>query len=142
METAQESKNPDLAELLARFFCKIEDRESFGALLFTCYELIRPDIAVELGWRYGFMEFAMPFFVQALKDINMKLDQVNKKTDDIQLKGEKVIEQQMNAPVDLEMMMPGLNPYQAIMPPPQEMMGMMPGMNNMFTQQPFGMSFQ
>jgi len=128
METAQESKNPDLAELLARFFCKIEDRESFGALLFTCYELIRPDIAVELGWRYGFMEFAMPFFVQALKDINMKLD--------------KVIEQQMNAPVDLEMMMPGLNPYQAIMPPPQEMMGMMPGMNNMFTQQPFGMSFQ
>merc|ERR1712190_437952 len=45
METAFDSDNADLAESLLRFFCcEIESKECFAVCLYTCYDLIRPDI--------------------------------------------------------------------------------------------------
>lgn len=61
IDTAAESKDQDLTEDLLRFFVSVQDRGCFSATLFTCYDLIRPDVAVELAWRNGYTDFAMPY---------------------------------------------------------------------------------
>jgi clathrin heavy chain len=58
-----ESKKTDLVEDLLRFFVAQGEKEMFTCCLFTCYDLIRPDIAMELSWRFGLLEYAMPFFI-------------------------------------------------------------------------------
>ena len=49
METAAQSGDPEIAEELLRFYVEQNERECFAAALFTCYDLIRPDIAVEVS---------------------------------------------------------------------------------------------
>lgn len=61
IDTAAESADIDIAEDLLRFFVSIHDRACFAATLYTCYDLIRPDVALELAWRHGFMDYSMPF---------------------------------------------------------------------------------
>ena len=48
METTAQSENRELAEELLRFFVEGGEKECFAALLFTCYDLIRPDVALEV----------------------------------------------------------------------------------------------
>jgi clathrin heavy chain len=38
--------------------------QCFAACLYTCYDLIRPDVALELAWKNGVMDMAMPFLIQ------------------------------------------------------------------------------
>ena len=54
-------------------------KSCFAACLFTCYELIRPDIVLELSWRYGLVEFCMPYMVQTFRTFNDKLDTLYQK---------------------------------------------------------------
>ena len=48
METTAQSENRELAEELLRFFVEGGEKECFAALLFTCYDLIKPDVALEV----------------------------------------------------------------------------------------------
>jgi len=66
----------DLAEELLYFFVDQEQRECFAACLFVCYELIRPDVVLELAWRCNLMNFAMPFMVQSFRDFDDKIKTV------------------------------------------------------------------
>ena len=50
METAAQSGEPEIAEELLHFFVDQGERECFAALLYTCYELIKPDVALEVSW--------------------------------------------------------------------------------------------
>ena len=50
METAAQSGDPEIAEELLRFYVEQKERECFAAALFTCYDLIRPDVALEVSW--------------------------------------------------------------------------------------------
>ena len=43
-------------------------------LLFTCYPLLRPDVVLELSWRNGLNDFAMPFLIQTMREMQTKLD--------------------------------------------------------------------
>ena len=61
IDTASQSKDGEIAEELLRFFVSVQDRACFAATLFTCYDLISPDIAIELAWRNGYTDFAMPY---------------------------------------------------------------------------------
>ena len=49
METAAQSGDPEIAEELLRFYVEQKERECFAAALFTCYDLIRPDVALEVS---------------------------------------------------------------------------------------------
>lgn len=49
METAAQSGEVEIAEELLRFFVDENERECFAALLYTCYELIKPDVALEVS---------------------------------------------------------------------------------------------
>lgn len=61
IDTAAESGEVELAEDLLRFFVSVHDRACFAATLYTNYDLIRPDTAVELAWRNGYTDFVMPY---------------------------------------------------------------------------------
>ncbi len=47
METASQSADPEIAEELLHFFVEQGQRECFAACLYTCYDLIKPDVAME-----------------------------------------------------------------------------------------------
>ena len=49
METAAQSADPEIAEELLHFFVENNERECFAASLYTCYDLIKPDVALEVS---------------------------------------------------------------------------------------------
>merc|ERR1719272_2550002 len=108
MECANESGIQDLAESLLRFFVENEMKEAFGACLYTCYDLIRPDVAFELAWRSGMMDFAMPYLIQVVREYTGRVDALDKKT----LKKEEAEEKQKSASNDYvpDYMMPAMMP--------------------------------
>merc|ERR1719203_2688299 len=104
METAFESGNPDLAESLLRYFVDNDMKECFAACLYTCYDLIRPDVGLELAWRKNMLDFAMPFLIQTLREYTSRIDGLDKKT----LKKEQAEQKEKSASNDLapDYMMP------------------------------------
>lgn len=73
IDTAAESSDANIAESILRYFVEKEDRESFAAALFTCYRLVRPDLAMELAWRNRMTDYVMPFMIQYVRDTNARL---------------------------------------------------------------------
>ena len=132
METVHESQDPALAEDLLRYLMQQEDKNLVAAMLYNCYELIKPDIALEVGWRCGLQEFVMPYFIQFVRDLSTRVDTVQRSTEDIKKKEEVKAEEAANRPLDIDMnfMFPGAQMPQgpaAIMPSP----GTMPPMGGM-----------
>jgi clathrin heavy chain len=82
METAADSKDQDLAEALVYFFVERGQSECYAASLFTCYELIRPDVALEIAWRHDLMDFAMPYMVQTFREYHDKLNAIVTRMED------------------------------------------------------------
>jgi len=127
METVAESKDPALAEELLRFIMTRRDKELVAAMLYSCYELIKPDVAMEVGWRCGLQEFVMPYFIQFVRDLSLKVEGVQKNTEDIKKKEEAKAEEAANRPLDMSMdmgmMFPGMMSQgpAAIMPAPGSM---------------------
>merc|ERR1719380_359277 len=117
MDTARDSGNQDLAETLLRYFDEAKLPECFCACLYTCYDLIRPDVAMELAWRSRNMDFAMPFLIQMLREYTSRIDALDKKT----TKKEEEEEKQKSASNDYvpDYMMPAM------------MGGGMPGIGNL-----------
>jgi len=74
METAAQSGESDLALELLQFFTDEKKPECFAACLFTCYELIKPDVALELAWMNGMMEYVMPFVIQFVREYSNKVE--------------------------------------------------------------------
>lgn len=80
METARESGAKDLCDDLLRFFVENDLKECFAACLYTCYDLITPDVALEMAWRKGMMDFCMPYMIQVLREYTGRVDALDKKT--------------------------------------------------------------
>ena len=78
METASQSGDRELAEELLAYFIEEDKKECFAACLYTCYDLIRPDIAVEMAWRYNMHDFVMPYMLQFLREYSSKVDDLIK----------------------------------------------------------------
>lgn len=76
METAAQSGEAELAEELLKYFITSKERECFAATLYTCYELLRPDVVLELAWSNGLTDFAMPYMIQAIKEYVGKVDEL------------------------------------------------------------------
>ena len=86
METVAESRDPVLCEDLMRYIMTMQDKELFAAMLYTCYDLIKPDVALEVAWRQDLQEFVMPYFIQFVKDLTSRVEVVQKGTEDIKKK--------------------------------------------------------
>jgi clathrin heavy chain len=73
IDTAAVSKSKPLANDLLRFFVNENDSESFCAMLYTCYDLVAPDTAIELAWRHNLTNFAMPYVVNYVAELEKRL---------------------------------------------------------------------
>jgi len=86
METAAESRDPVLVEELLRFFVEptnnIKSPHCFSACLYACYDLLKPDVVLELSWRYKMVDFAFPYFIQYVRDTNAKLEALTAKKEE------------------------------------------------------------
>jgi clathrin heavy chain len=80
IDTTAASNEQELAESLLEHFVSIKDKACFTATLFTCYELIRPDVVMELAWRNSLTDFAMPFMIQYMRHLHNKVEQLETKT--------------------------------------------------------------
>jgi len=79
MESTAASGSEALAEELLKYFINKGEKECFSACLYTCYELIRPDVVLEMAWRHDLMSFAMPFMVQCFREFDTQLKTVKGK---------------------------------------------------------------
>ena len=52
-----------LQDLLA-YFLEHKAYDCFAACLFQCYDLLHPDVILELAWKHNIMDFAMPYLIQ------------------------------------------------------------------------------
>ena len=77
---AAESRNNATAEDLIHWFLEIGNNECFAACLFMCYDLLSPDVVLELAWRHNLIDFAMPYMVQVFKEYIDKVCGANFKT--------------------------------------------------------------
>eukprot|EP01119_Soliformovum_irregulare_P023468 TRINITY_DN818_c0_g1_i1.p1 TRINITY_DN818_c0_g1~~TRINITY_DN818_c0_g1_i1.p1 ORF type:complete len:1708 (+),score=626.33 TRINITY_DN818_c0_g1_i1:60-5183(+) len=104
IETAAESKKNDVVEPLLEFFVKEGHKESFAAALYTCYDTIRPDVALELAWRYKIIDMAFPYLIQTVREYTSKVDSIVKEGERKKVSDEKKAEQSAFAgPVQSDM---------------------------------------
>jgi len=78
LETAAESRDQAVSEDLLKFFVEIGNHSAFAATLYTCYDLIRPDVALELSWKNKIIDFAFPYIIQYVRDINTRVETLEK----------------------------------------------------------------
>lgn len=45
-------------------------------MLFQCYDLLKPDVIMELAWKHGITDFAMPYFIQVMREYTAKVDKL------------------------------------------------------------------
>lgn len=76
IQTAADSKSQEICEDLLRYFVEKQRSDCFAAALYTCYEFIRPDVALELAWKHNYIDFVMPFIIQTVREYTTKVDQL------------------------------------------------------------------
>jgi clathrin heavy chain len=96
MDTAAQSRDVKLVDDLLAFFVGEGEKECFAACLFTCYDMIRPDHVLELAWRHGLVEFAMPYVIQFGGEYTKRLEALEKKLTD---QDAEAAQQEMETPM-------------------------------------------
>ena len=76
METAAMSGEHELVQELMHFFVDNQMKECFAACLYTCYDLVKVDVALELAWLNGMMEFVMPYLIQSIRHYTGLVDKL------------------------------------------------------------------
>ncbi|XP_017852375.1 clathrin heavy chain isoform X1 [Drosophila busckii] len=76
MEYAAESGKQEIAEELLGWFLERSAHDCFAACLYQCYDLLRPDVILELAWKHKIMDFAMPYLIQVLREYTTKVDKL------------------------------------------------------------------
>ena len=129
IDTALESKKEQYVNELLKFFAERKDKESFAACLYTCYEFIKPDVAMELAWRYGMTEMCMPFMIQTMRDLTRKMNTMEVKNEVREQKDKEEKKHEGEGTLDMNMFM-GSNAMMIYQPGMQNNTGMgMGGMN-------------
>ncbi|KAF5915646.1 hypothetical protein HPG69_015266 [Diceros bicornis minor] len=73
MQHAAESQDAKLAEKLLQWFLEEGKQDCFAASLFACYDLLPPDVVLELAWRHNLVDLAMPYFIQVMREYLSKV---------------------------------------------------------------------
>jgi hypothetical protein len=73
MLTAAASNSTEVAEDLLSYFVHIGNKECYAAMLYICFDLLRPDVVEELSWRHGLNDFLMPYKIQVQRSTTDKV---------------------------------------------------------------------
>jgi clathrin heavy chain len=76
IKTAAASKDVTVAEELLTYFAQQKNAAAFVACLYACYDLVRPDVVLELAWLHKMTDYAMPFLIQVLREYTTKVDKL------------------------------------------------------------------
>lgn len=76
MEYVAESKQAEVAEDLLLWFLERKNHACFAAMLYQCYDLLRPDVVLELAWRHDIIPYAMPYMIQIVREYTTKTDEL------------------------------------------------------------------
>ena len=76
VEAAAESKDQKLVHALLKRFAKDRRGEWFTIACYYCYDLLKPDIVMELAWTYDLKDFGMPYFIQLCSDLSSNQNRV------------------------------------------------------------------
>ncbi|CAH0549246.1 unnamed protein product [Brassicogethes aeneus] len=76
MEYASESRSQELAEELLAWFLERKAYDCFSACLYQCYDLLRPDVILELAWKHNITDFAMPYLIQVTRELTSKVEKL------------------------------------------------------------------
>ncbi|OTF76201.1 clathrin heavy chain 1-like protein [Euroglyphus maynei] len=132
MEYAAESKQAEVAEDLLLWFLERKNHACFSAMLYQCYDLVHPDVVLELAWRHNIMDFAMPYLIQILREYTTKTDEL-KETVDTKLEESVQNEQKQSSIVYTQ--------DQLMLTAPPGMIGAAPPMSGFPPQPPPGQQF-
>ncbi|KAF9598321.1 hypothetical protein IFM89_026610 [Coptis chinensis] len=75
METCSQSGERELSEELLAYFIEQGKKECFASCLFVCYDLIRPEVVLELAWMNNMVDFAFPYLLQFIREYTSKVDE-------------------------------------------------------------------
>ncbi|ONK62483.1 uncharacterized protein A4U43_C07F4400 [Asparagus officinalis] len=78
METCSQSGEREHSEELLVYFIEQGKKECFASCLFICYDLIRPDVALELAWTNNMLDFTFPYLLQLIREYTSKVDELMK----------------------------------------------------------------
>jgi len=104
IQTASISNEYEVAEELLSYFVDIGNKECFAAVLFACYDLVRPDVVEEMSWRHALNDFTMPYKLQNMRDTHARLKQLEKEVKERAVKDnakEKEEEGELNSKGDM-----------------------------------------
>lgn len=73
IETASVSSRQEVAEELLDYFVDVGNKECFAAMLYTCYDLLRPDVVHEKSWRHGLEDFTRPYAINHAREQHERL---------------------------------------------------------------------
>ncbi|VDK62091.1 unnamed protein product [Gongylonema pulchrum] len=73
MEYAAESRQPEIAEELLAYFLDNKLHDCFAASLCQMYDLLHPDVILEMAWKHKIMDFAMPYMIQVMRDYHSRV---------------------------------------------------------------------
>lgn len=107
VEAAAESKDQKLVHALLKRFAKDRRGEWFTIACYYCYDLLKPDIVMELAWTYDLKDFGMPYFIQLCSDLSSNLESVKKKHEEREKKEEEAQEKLANQPINVGGIMGG-----------------------------------
>lgn len=91
--SAAASQKAEVAEDLLNYFVDNDLKECFAACLYTCYDIIQPDVALELAWKHKILDSAFPYFIQVVREYTSKVDSLVKEKEKKKKEAEKKSEQ-------------------------------------------------
>jgi len=78
METTAISGDATVAEELLRFFAfDIDEKDRaacFAACLYICYDILLPDVVMEVAWMADLKEYAQPYFINATREYTSRVE--------------------------------------------------------------------
>ncbi|ODV89459.1 hypothetical protein CANCADRAFT_32710 [Tortispora caseinolytica NRRL Y-17796] len=86
IDTAAASGNSDVIEELLQYFVDTGNHECYAAILYTCYDYIKPDLIQELNWRHGLQDFTMPYLINLTKETSVRLESLEKENETLKSK--------------------------------------------------------
>ena len=104
-------------------------------MLYACYELIRPDLVLELSWRNGLHDFTMPYMINLLCQQTKELATLKADNEARKLKEENEKVEDNNTPIL------GGNRLMITAGPTGQMSPAQFGQTNGFAPQPTGYGF-
>ena len=68
-------------------------------MLYACYELIRPDVILEMSWRHGLNDFTMPYMINMLSQQVRTIEMLKKDNEERKAKEAANQKEEDNTPV-------------------------------------------